>query len=297
MIGSLLALRNLTAENIVNTYSDATYKIFKKAHAMSCPNIVAIPACNEQVDLPAALLTLSRSNVPVLPIVVDNGSEKDDKTYDYARRMGAVTLRCEPAKMRATQVGLRYARTHFPEQKIIHFGDADNLYPRNCVSAIHKATNRASENNNNRGTLLFGLGAYDHGSSLTVDLMRSGRVIRKAISRKFTHKTPMPYGFNYALHLGKNEQITEAIYALDPLLFVREESEICKAVISAGGTISQLISLGAYVFTRGDLIKTRSEWRDFKGASIQTKTKYYKRNYPNVDFKPNAEGRKNLNNF
>lgn len=288
---SLLALRHQPAETLVNRYEADTTQLFENAAGMQNPDVLVIPACNEQRDLPAMLYSLSRASRPVVPIVVENGSHDEDKTFEYAERMGAIALRCEPAKIRATQIGLRYAREHFPAQPIVHFGDADNLYPSICIAAISNATQKANTRNQGEGTLVFGMGAYDHGSSAVVDAMRSGRVLRKAISRKLEGKPPMPYGFNYALHMGKDDQLAEALHALNPLLFVREESEICKAALRAGASISQLVSPKAYVFTRGDLIKSREEWRDFKGAPMDTKTKYYKRNYPTVDFEPNSNGR------
>lgn len=288
---SLLSLRDIPAENLVETYASTTTEHFEVARQMERPSIVVIPACNEENDLPAALLSLSRSIQPVVPIIVENGSSAKDRTYEYATRMGAIVLQCEPAKMRATQVGIRFARERFPEQSVIHFGDADNLYPRMCISALARAAKGANERNNQNGALVFGLGWYDHGPNTVVDMMRSGRIIRKAISRKISGNTPMPYGFNYAVHIDKDERLVEEVCSIDPLMFVREESEICKAATAAGATISQPLSPTAYVFTRGDLIKTRAEWRDFKGASMDTKTKYYKRSYPTIDFKPNSNGR------
>ncbi len=289
---NLLALRDIPAETLVEAYGSTTSDLFDVASSLEAPHLVVLPACNEERDLPATLLSLSRSRKPVVPIVVENGSSPEDKTLEYAERMGAIAVHCEPAKMRATQVGLRIARELFPEQPVVHFGDADNLYPQFTVSAIARAAHRASKRNDGNGALVFGMGAYTHGASATVDLMRSGRLVRKAASRKLKGQVPMPYGFNYALHVGSDDQISKALYELDPLLFVREESEICRAVTSAGGTISQLVSPSAYVFTRGDLISTREEWRDFKGASMETKTDYYKRNYPSLKFTPNADGRK-----
>jgi hypothetical protein len=291
LIRNLMELRHLPAEEIVAANEDSTRELFETASRMEHPDIVIIPACNEQRDLPATLLSLSRASRPVIPVVVENGSNAKDKTFEYAERMGAIALHCEPAKMRATQIGLQFARDRFPEQPVVHFGDADNLYPRICLAAIAEATQKANIRNQDNGALVFGMGAYDHGSSVVVDLMRSGRVLRKAISRQLKSEAPMPYGFNYALHLGEGEELAEAMYTLSPLLFVREESEICKVAISAGAIISQLVRPSAYVLTRGDLIKSREEWRDFKGASMDTKTKYYKRSYPEVDFEPNSNGR------
>lgn len=288
---SLLALRQQPAEILVNNYADTTSELFESATRMESPDILIIPACNEQADLPQMLYSLSHSSRPVIPVVVENGSSEKDRTAEYAERMGAIILRCEPAKMRATQVGLQFAREHFPKQPIVHFGDADNLYPRICLSAIANAAQKATRRNQGSGALIFGMGAYDHGASMVVDAMRSGRLLRKAIARKVTGKAPMPYGFNYALCMGNNDQLADAVYALNPLLFVREESEICRAAVASGATVSQLVSSRAYVLTRGDLIKTREEWRNFKGASMATKTAYYKCNYPTVDFEPNSNGR------
>jgi hypothetical protein len=287
----LLGLRELPAEELVSNYEVQTTELFSTAQSLRAPDIVVLPACNEEQDIPAALLSLSRSIRPVIPIVVENGSQPDDKTYEYASRMGAIVLHSEPAKMRATQVGLSVARERFPMQRLIHFGDADNLYPKATIAAISEAAKRTNVENRGEGALQFGMGVYDHGESLVVDTMRSGRLIRKAVERKARGQSPMPYGFNYAVHIGKDGKVVEALNAIDPQLFVREESEIVKAVIASGLAISQLVSPGAFVFTRSDLIRTRAEWSEFKGASMETKTKYYKRNYPDVDFVPNAKGR------
>jgi hypothetical protein len=289
---NLLALRRIPASELVDSQEHYTAEFFGIAARMDTPDVVVIPACNEQEDLPAALVSLARSARPVVPVVVENGSRRRDRTTEYAERMGAIVLSCESAKMRATQIGLQFARSRFPEQPVVHFGDADNIYPRALVPAMARAAVRANLCNERNGALVFGMGAYEHGPSTIVDLMRSGRILRKAVLNKAKDKSPMPYGANYALHVADDsEELLEGIYALNPLLFVREESEICAAALTAGASVSQLVRPSAYVFTRGDLIRTRDEWRRFKGAPMDVKTEYYKRNYPDVDFLPNPEGR------
>lgn len=290
----LLGLREVPAEVLVEEFEAQTTELFNIASHLQTPDVVVIPACNEEQDIPATLLSLSRAVRPVVPIVVENGSDPGNKTYEYASRMGAVVLQCAPAKMRATQVGLAASRERFPLQSVVHFGDADNLYPTKTVAAISEAAKRTNVANRGEGALQFGLGIYDHGTSLAVDLMRSGRVIRKAVEYKIKGLPPVPYGFNYAMHVGKDGRIIEAFNKIDPLLFVREESEICKAAVASGMALDHLLSPSAFVFTRSDLIRSRAEWRDFKGASIDTKTRYYKRNYPGIDFIPNVNGRRNL---
>ncbi len=287
----LLGLREIPAEALVNMFEAQTTELFNDAGRLKMPDVVVIPACNEEQDIPATLLSLSRATRPVVPIVVENGSDTGDRTFEYANRMGAIVLQCAPAKMRATQVGLNASRERFPLQRIVHFGDADNLYPCTTVLAISNAARRTNAANRGDGALQFGLGIYDHGDSPVVDAMRSGRLIRKAVERKVKGQTPMPYGFNYAVHIGKDGTLVDALNNIDPLLFVREESEICRAAIASGLAIDQLVSRHSFVFTRSDLIKSRAEWRDFKGASMDAKTRYYKRNYPDVDFKQNAQGR------
>lgn len=288
---NILTLRRIPADEIVSGYEYVTSEQFRTASRMKTPNLLVLPECDEQADLPSALLTLSRSTVPVVPIVVENGSSPQDKAFEYAERMGAIALHCEPAKMRATQTGLKYARDHFPDQPVIHFGDADNLYPSVCIAAMAGASKRANRKNNNNGALVFGMGAYDHGPSAVVDVMRSGRLLRKAVHRKVYGKPPMPYGFNYVVHVDANDALPKALFEIDPRLFVREESEICKAALSAGAAIGQSVRLGTYVFTRGDLIRSRKEWREFRGAPMHIKIDYYERNYPDLDFTPNANGR------
>jgi hypothetical protein len=287
----LLGLREIPAEVLVNSFEAQTTELFNDAGCLKMPDVVVIPACNEEQDMPATLLSLSRAARPLVPIVVENGSDTGDRTCEYASRMGAIVLQCAPAKMRATQVGLNASRERFPLQRVVLFGDADNLYPRTTVLAISDAARRTNVANRGDGALQFGLGIYDHGDSLIVDAMRSGRLIRKAVERKVIRQTPMPYGFNYAMHIGKDGKIVDALNKIDPLLFVREESEICRAALASGLVIDHSVSPRSFVFTRSDLIKSRAEWRDFKGASMDTKTKYYKRNYPDVDFMPNTKGR------
>lgn len=287
----LLGLRELPAEELVNSYEFQTTELFDTAQTLQAPDVVVLPACNEQQDIPATLLSLSRSVRPVIPIVVENGSQSNDKTYEYASRMGAIVLHSEPAKMRATQIGLSVARERFPLQRVIHFGDADNLYPKVTITAMSEAAKRTNVENRGEGALQFGMGVYDHGESLAVDVMRSGRLVRKAVERKIKDQSPMPYGFNYAVHIGKDGKVVEALNAIDPQLFVREESEIVKAAVASGLAISQLVSPDAFVFTRSDLIRSRAEWNEFKGASMETKTKYYKRNYSDVNFVANEKGR------
>jgi len=266
---NLLGLRHIPAEEVVFRYEDATTELFDTAGQMETPNVVVIPARNEQLDLPATLLTLSRSTVPVVPIVVENGSDPEARTCEYAARMGAIVLRCEPAKMRATQVGLSFARKHFPAQPLIHFGDADNLYPSFCIASMARVTRRANKRNNGNGAAVFGLVAFDHGPSIHVDLAQSVHGLRKAIQSKLTGRPPMPCGANYALHVDENGELSEALYGLNPLLFVREETEICKAVHEIGAVIRKELLPSTYVFTRGNL--TREEWKHFKGGSMDKK--------------------------
>lgn len=287
----LLNLREMPAEDLVSEYEDYATEQFCIARKFAAPDVVVLPACNEEKDIPAALFSLSGASRPVVPIVIENGSGADDKTYEYAERMGAMVLQCEPAKMRATQLGLQASRELFPKQPIINFGDADNLYPKRAVAAVSDAAHAASKKNDDDGALVFGMGVYDHGESLAVDIMRTGRLFRKAVERKLKGKSPMPYGFNYALHTDKDGRVVEAIGSLDPLLFVREESEICIAALSVGLVISQSINPNAVVYTRSDLIRNLAEWRRFKGAPMGTKVQYYERNYPEVDFLPNSNGR------
>jgi hypothetical protein len=288
----LLALRNVSPETLIANYATQTSELFSYAARLDKPDVVVIPACNEERDITSTLLSLSKSVRPVVPIVVENGSSTEDKTYEYAERMGAIAVHCAPSKMRATQVGLMMSRERFPRQPITHFGDADNLYPRACIATVSTSTEKSNKDNNDRGALVFGMGAYDHGLSRVVDVMRTGRLVRKAVGRKLRGEAPMPYGFNYALHTGhKPDEILEALNGLDPQLFVREESEICKAALASGLIINQTIRPASFVFTRSDLIQNHAEWREFKGASMATKTKYYKRNYPDVNFIPNDKGR------
>jgi hypothetical protein len=291
MTSGLLGLREVRAGALVDSFEAQTTELFGAARRLAMPDVVVLPACNEEHDIPATLLSLSRSVRPVVPIVVENGSQPGDKTHEYASRMGAIVLHSEPAKMRATQVGLSVSREHFPLQRVIHFGDADNLYPAMTVTAMSEAAKRTNVTNRGDGALQFGLGVYDHGESLAVDIMRSGRLLRKSVERKIKGQSPMPNGCNYAVHIGKDGKVVEALYKIDPLLFVREESEIVKAAIATGVAVGQLVSPGAIVFTRSDLIRSRAEWREFKGASMDTKAQYYKRNYPSVDFLPNSRGR------
>ena len=176
----LLGLREIPAEVLVNSFETQTTELFDAASRLEMPDVVVIPACNEEQDIPATLLSLSRSIRPVIPIVVENGSDTGNKTYEYASRMGAIVLQCAPAKMRATQVGLNTSRERFPLQRVVHFGDADNLYPRTTVSAISNAAKRTNVANRGDGALQFGLGIYDHGDSLVVDAMRSGRLLKES---------------------------------------------------------------------------------------------------------------------
>ena len=261
---------------------------------MAKPNIFILPACNEQRDLPAALATLAMSSVPTLAIVVENGSNPGDRTYEYAKQMGAITLNCKPAKMRATQIGLKHAREHYPDQPVIHFADSDNLFPSRLVRTMAQASRTANLHNQGNGAIVFGLGAFEHGPSAAVDMMRNGRILRKAARRKLDGSPPMPYGANYALHIGKDGKLVAAMLGLDPTLFVREENAICDAAIATGATVTQIIRPSAFVFTRGDLICTREEWRTFRGAPMETKADFYRRKYPHIAFSVFTEHRDNV---
>ena len=73
-IPGLLGLREVPAEVLVNNFEARTTELFETANRLETPDVVVIPACNEEQDIAATLLSLSRSERPVVPIVVENGS-------------------------------------------------------------------------------------------------------------------------------------------------------------------------------------------------------------------------------
>lgn len=239
----LLGLRNLDPLAIIDGYSAFTRERFSSPDGLP----VIIPAHNEERDIPSTLLALARSEIEVMPIVMDNGSS--DHTADFARQMGAKTItESEPSKMRATQLGLEYAKSL--GHKRVLFTDADTLPGKKWAAAMYGLSQDIDLNS---GGLLAGPVFFDHGPSLATDGIRTLNGYLRDVSRKMsTTKLPLTRGANYLLTLDHEGLLYEGLQRLPANLFPGEDLAIRDTVVQNGGKVVSTLRPETFVYTRND---------------------------------------------
>jgi glycosyltransferase involved in cell wall biosynthesis len=269
----LLRLRDLNPAEIVRDYSAFTRDRFSSPDGFP----VLIPAFNEEVDLPATLLALARSNIDIKPIVIDNAST--DSTAEYATAMGAITIHENvPGKMKATQTGLEQARAM--GYKRILFTDADTLPGKKWAVSMHELAGRIDPT---QGGLVAGTGLFDHGPNLTTDILRSANSYARATMRRVQGKYPMTQGYNYLLALDMDGVVAEGINDLAPNLFPGEDFAIRDKVIEGGGHIVWATGPDTLVFTRNDRFRSLGEGIMTR-LGFKQREELYQDQYGNLDF-------------
>lgn len=240
-------LRSMPSERIVNEFSDQTRKQFSQFALDNEVIPVAVPVKNEEEDMPALLVSMSRSEAPLFPIIVDNGST--DATIDYARQMIGVDplIWAEPGKMGATQLAIRYSLEEFGNTLL--FTDGDTLIRPNWAKNMKRAMQGIP---GEEGLGVFGVGIYAHGESRAVDFARTTSFMAKGLIGKMLQRDPRATGFNYGLRFDRDGAMQAAIDGLDPHIFRGDDRAIRDAVVEAGAPIIGAVGLSTAVISRGD---------------------------------------------
>lgn len=215
---------------------------------------VVIAARNEQDDLPATLLALSWSTVPVKVWVALNGTS--DATGERAEMMGAKVLDCPvPGKMAALQSAVTVITDESLRGPIL-FTDADTLVgPR--WAHVMSATARAQR----LPVVALGNAVFSHGDSQVADLIRNVRKVAIAQRNVRQGRRGLAQGANLAIDFADSEAALTSFLSIDAQRFIGEEEEIVARILACGGEWRNALSRDATVVTRGDRFGVRDLWR------------------------------------
>lgn len=269
---TLNMLRHMPSSEVVAEYGPLAEEIFSNAHHEACALPVVIATRNEELDLPAALASLARSEFPVIPIVADY--PLGDKTGEYAKSMGAHLVSTATAgKIGALQLGVKYARDELGKKKML-FMDGDVLTPKTWAGSMHEQMADQEE-----GIAVFGSVLIAHGKSKLTDALRSVRCVLKSVKAMRYGAEPLITGQNMAINFGDNAAAWSAYMEMDPALFVGDDMAIHDQLKATEMHISAHVSLGSLVLSRGDRFSSIGELLAERKNRWSTKTAFYKQQY------------------
>jgi hypothetical protein len=263
-------LRNTPANTLVEEYGAYTASQFDRTGVP-----VVIAARNEQEDLPATLVSLANSERPVMPYIIENGSE--DETANRARSMGAVVLRCsDPYKMAALQLGVKFLAEEVKLEHPILFTDADTLVGKKWSRLM--SVQAESE----KPTVLCGASVFAHGPSKVVDALRTGNALAKDTLLAVRDRSPNAKGHNMSVNFAHSEEALLSYLAIEKRLFIREELKIVREIIATGGEVRRELGWQATVLTRGDRFASIAQCMATRGDPDDTsRRELYRPDYGN----------------
>ena len=171
---------------------------------------VIVRARDEQEDLPKLLFSLSRSNTPVNPIIVDNGSS--DATPYIGKSLGLTVITEKrigvvPASISAFNY-IREANLH--TQPVL-FSDADSIPGMKWASSMISLLGKMGRS----GGIAYGLYAYFGGQLLSDSLLTSAYHMKSLLSFNLRNKVTA-HGGNSGIKFDQDGKILEACTHLDP---------------------------------------------------------------------------------
>ena len=129
------SISTLSGSEIVEQFGSDIYQAFARTDVSTIR--VLICAHNEKDDLPLSLWALSRSNIPIKPIIIDSSSTDD--TPQIAQALGADVVRVsEPGLGLALEEGFKYFEEHFPPGGRFLQIDADTFPGQNWAGSMLK---------------------------------------------------------------------------------------------------------------------------------------------------------------
>lgn len=274
VVASRLSLRRLDPDTVIRRYGKLTTKLFA-ANTQATP--VVIPARDEEHDIPACLVSVASSTLPLHPIVVIN--ESHDRTAERAAAMGATVVTINHVrKMGANQLGLKTAiKGNWwpdPEHKVVLFTDADTLLPKRWAETLSRHLLSASISASVNGAAVYGSSVYIHGPSLWADLGQSIHGFYVDIRQLLTHGTPLVRGHTYGILLDPYGIMVRAIDALNPKQMYRDDVTIYNTLKQNGVVMLRCLHPKAIVMTRGDRAHSWSEFQRNVSDSIYEQSTY-----------------------
>jgi hypothetical protein len=235
-VRTLIDLRRMPPERIVANYAGHTRSQFARG---GLPVLIA--ARDEERDLPATLLAMAASRVPLVPFVGANGCT--DRTESFARAMGATVRVGGTHKMDAVQRML--AELISRGERTVLFTDADTIVGPEWAHAM--SVNMSCSISKVR----FGSVLYTHGPARRVDAVRNLLAVGKDFTRRVSRRRPVGRGANMSISLADEADI-QRFMSLPSNLFIGEEEAIADLIQLNGGDVGRCLRPSAIAITRGD---------------------------------------------
>ena len=245
MISPILArrLRAMPPEEVMERFSARTTESF--GGSGGTPVIIA--ARNEERDLPATLVALSR-NPELKPVIAVNGT--DDQTAERAAAMGARVFECGmPFKLAALQLATGGLLDEGHKGPLL-YTDADTLVGPNWAASMRRTFRSGTEAQSPQ--VVLGGVAFHMGSNELFDFARSARLAVKNHVIARSGEQIGASGANMAIDFGGRGKAVEAYMGLDPKLFIGEEQAIIDSLRAIGAVVLSSASFSSIALTRND---------------------------------------------
>lgn len=234
---------------------------------------ILICAKDEAASLPATLTSLALSELPVMPIVVDNASE--DETATIAEKMGAkVVSEPTPGKLAAFLTGLEFIVEESNHQGRLLMTDADTIVNRNWAGSLTSAMQTLPVD---EGGITFGLVGISGGPSPITDILRTLAINKRQLTNKALGKTPGARGPHTGIVLGSEKTALQALRSLPRDTYYGIDTAQRNSVVNAGGSANANIS-PHIVVARGDRYQSVQQYIAFRRGKI-SQAEVYQENW------------------
>lgn len=216
---------------------------------------VLITAYNEENDLPVTLVALARSDVPLLPIVVNNYSV--DRTPEFAEAMGAIVIdEAKPAKIYALETGLKFVAEELGNRRML-LTDADTIMSRRWANQMRACLERGGAVSAAAGTAI----SHAFGSDKTSWLASSIRSVANLglFYQQYLRGLPAKgRGHNMGFQLEDTAGFRKLLADIDYEDITRDDTQLMNGARAQGAVAVRATHPHALVFSRGDRIPTTS---------------------------------------
>lgn len=244
---------------------------------------VVIAARNEQDNIAQALASLAenarRDGARVRPIVVENGSDENDRTAEIARRMGAVVLHSEAFKLAALQEGVRFLQSEGKLDQPVLFTDADSIVGPTWVNTMSQAAA------GDQLTVVGGRSTLDHGPSKISDMVGRLALRFDDMARKLGKQPVAARGDNTALNFANNQEAIDWYLGQDSRRMVYEDDAIGLEFVARGAKFVRMLGHDAVVSSLGDrYVSLKERLRIVRKGGDEWLFKKYEEEYPGIIF-------------
>lgn len=243
---SLLEERRLGGEALTSRYGDLNFAGLDDERALP----VLIAAYNEEADLPTTLISLSRSSIPVAPIVVDNNSK--DRTAEFAYELGAhVTTELKPGKQQAVSVGLAELFARRGTMGTVLLTDADVVLPTRWATSLDAGL--AALDPNAPGVACGPVLYYEDGRRVVKNVALSIMALQRD-NRAVQNGTMRPRGSSMALNVRGSVDTAQELLELGTKhgSAVKQDVAVVDVIRGNGGNAAQVFGNEARIIARGD---------------------------------------------